>query len=80
MNGNQLPPIDVGYAQYVGSRNGAGVNEWLGVRYAAAPVGDLRFRAPQDPPNITDTTQIANRVCRRYCSCPLLLKTLTYSQ
>lgn len=40
--------VDLGYAKYVSSTNGLGVNEFLGMRFAAPPLGDLRFRAPQD--------------------------------
>ncbi|KAI9663984.1 MAG: hypothetical protein M1821_007475 [Bathelium mastoideum] len=34
--------IDLGYAKY------RGVDYWFGIRYAQAPIGDLRWRAPQD--------------------------------
>lgn len=44
------PTVDLGYATYRGIRlDNAGVDEYLGMRYAQAPLGDLRFRAPQDP-------------------------------
>jgi hypothetical protein len=42
--------VDLVYGRYAGSRLGNGVNQFLGMRYAAAPLGDLRWRAPQDPP------------------------------
>ena len=41
--------VDLGYVQYKGSRGPNGIDRWLGMRYAAPPLGDLRFRAPQDP-------------------------------
>lgn len=44
--------IDLGYSSYQGSSVSKGVTQWLGIRYGAAPVGNLRFRAPQDP--VTD--------------------------
>ena len=34
-----------------------GLSIWKGIRYAKAPVGDLRFRAPQ-PTNSWDTVQL----------------------
>lgn len=54
--------VDLGYSKYQGSNVENGVTQWLGIRYAAAPVGDLRFRAPRDPTANT-TLQIANKVC-----------------
>ncbi|KAF5007159.1 hypothetical protein FDECE_6512 [Fusarium decemcellulare] len=43
------PVVDLGYSKYKGKDLGNGVTQWLGVRYAAAPLKDLRFRPPQDP-------------------------------
>ena len=43
------PVVDVTYAQYQGTPLPNGVSEWLGLRYAAPPLGNLRFQAPQDP-------------------------------
>lgn len=57
-----LPPIDLGYSKYEGSDPKQGVHQWLGMRYAAPPFGDLRFAAPQDPIH-NDTVQKATRVC-----------------
>lgn len=34
---------------YVGQTGLDGVSSWLGMRYAAPPTGDLRFRPPVDP-------------------------------
>lgn len=44
------PVVDLEYAKYRGERLGdADVDQYLGMRYAAPPLGDLRFRAPRDP-------------------------------
>ncbi|KUJ10568.1 triacylglycerol lipase-like protein [Mollisia scopiformis] len=51
--------VDLGYSTYQGANGASGVSQWLGIRYAAAPIGNLRFRAPQDP--VTDNkTYVAN--------------------
>ncbi|KAJ5652924.1 hypothetical protein N7507_010350 [Penicillium longicatenatum] len=52
LSASSLPPsgiVDLGYSQYQGLSLYNGVDEFLGMRYAKAPVGELRFRAPQDP-------------------------------
>ncbi|KAJ6023733.1 hypothetical protein N7540_004530 [Penicillium herquei] len=49
---SSLPPsaiVDLGYSQYQGVSLHNGVDEFLGIRYAKSPVGDFRFKAPQDP-------------------------------
>ncbi|KAF7350386.1 Carboxylic ester hydrolase [Mycena venus] len=52
--GVPAPIVDLGYAQYQGSVNAStNVTSFFGIRYAAAPVGDLRFSAPQPPANVT---------------------------
>jgi hypothetical protein len=43
------PRVVLGYSTYRGERLEAGVDQFLGMRYAQAPLGDLRFRAPQQP-------------------------------
>ncbi|KJR88297.1 triacylglycerol lipase [Sporothrix schenckii 1099-18] len=49
------PLVTLNYTQLQGSAiESSGVTQWLGVRYAAAPVGDLRFAAPINPPTTTD--------------------------
>ncbi|KAJ7587111.1 Alpha/Beta hydrolase protein [Mycena floridula] len=48
------PIVDLGYAQYQGATDStANLTTFLGLRYAAPPVGDLRFQAPQAPLNVT---------------------------
>ncbi|GME64877.1 Carboxylesterase type B [Neofusicoccum parvum] len=54
------PLVDVGYAKYQGFADGD-VTKWLGVRFAAAPVGDLRFQAPQDPEPIADVVDASTQ-------------------
>ena len=55
------PIVDLGYTQYQGKELANGITQWLGMRYAAPPIGNLRFRAPQDPiPN--PALQIADTV------------------
>jgi hypothetical protein len=54
--------VDLGYSKYQGTNLGNGVSQWLGIRYAAPPLGDLRFRAPRDP-IVNHTLQVANKVC-----------------
>ncbi|KAL4913162.1 Alpha/Beta hydrolase protein [Aspergillus aurantiobrunneus] len=44
--------VDLGYAQYRGQALSNGIAQWLGMRYAAPPLGSLRFSAPQDPENV----------------------------
>ncbi|KAI7583739.1 hypothetical protein D0869_10768 [Hortaea werneckii] len=47
--------VDLGYSKYEGLRlEPAFVNQWLGMRFAAPPTGDLRWRAPQPAP-LNDT-------------------------
>ncbi|RMD40122.1 hypothetical protein DV735_g4998, partial [Chaetothyriales sp. CBS 134920] len=41
--------VKLDYATYRGRHRGNGVTSWLGIRYAAPPVGSLRFAPPHDP-------------------------------
>ena len=55
--------VDLGYAKYAGAIHEDGVSKWLGLRYAAPPLGDLRFAAPQNPlsvPGIQNATQVCS--------------------
>lgn len=56
------PIVDLGYAKYQGS-NSSGVSQWLGMRYAAVPTGQLRFAAPE-PPTKQKGVQSAAQVWR----------------
>ncbi|KAJ7149175.1 Alpha/Beta hydrolase protein [Mycena crocata] len=52
------PIIDLGYSQYQGAVNVyTNVTTFLGIRYAAAPIDDLRFRAPQTPKHVAGVQQ-----------------------
>ncbi|KAM3557818.1 hypothetical protein MY1884_004327 [Beauveria asiatica] len=47
---DSAPLILLDYATYRGSRaSGAGVDQFLGMRFAKPPLNDLRFRAPEEP-------------------------------
>lgn len=60
---NNAAIVDLGYAIYQGLPvQESRVNQFLGMRYAAAPLGDLRFRAPQPPKKehgIQDATEVS---------------------
>lgn len=43
------PTVHLNYATYKGTSLSNGITQWLGMRFAAPPVGKLRFSAPQDP-------------------------------
>ncbi|KAJ5683548.1 hypothetical protein N7462_006713 [Penicillium macrosclerotiorum] len=45
----ESPTISLDYATYQGVSLTNGVDQYLGMRFAKAPTGNLRFRAPQDP-------------------------------
>ncbi len=55
------PEIDLGYTKIQGLSYPNGIGQWLGVRYAQPPLGNLRFAEPQ---NVTanSTTQMATQV------------------
>ncbi|PYI06251.1 alpha/beta-hydrolase [Aspergillus sclerotiicarbonarius CBS 121057] len=49
---SQSSTVNLGYARYKGQALPDDITQWLGIRYAAAPVGPLRFSAPQDPETV----------------------------
>ena len=57
--------VSISDGRYQGIPQSNGITRWLGMRYAAAPLGPLRFAAPQDPPK-HDGIKGANQVCHRY--------------
>ncbi|KAL0571839.1 hypothetical protein V5O48_010119, partial [Marasmius crinis-equi] len=58
---SSAPIVDLGYAQYQGIFNpDKNVTDFRGVRYAAPPIGDLRWREPQTPEKV-DGVQQADR-------------------
>jgi para-nitrobenzyl esterase len=50
------PVVETSYGPVRGVEE-SGVKAWKGVRYAAAPVGELRFRAPEPPPRCTEIVE-----------------------
>ncbi|KAH7920072.1 alpha/beta-hydrolase [Leucogyrophana mollusca] len=52
------PTVDLGYASYQGSVDTAtNITSFLGIRYAAPPVGDLRWAAPRPPATVSGVQQ-----------------------
>lgn len=47
-NDTENPRVDLGYATYEGTALSNGVNQFLGMRFAAPPVGQNRFKLPQE--------------------------------
>ncbi|KAG1895878.1 Alpha/Beta hydrolase protein [Suillus fuscotomentosus] len=52
------PIVDLGYAQYQGSVDTTtNTTSFLGIRYAAPPLDNLRWAAPQPPPTVSGVRQ-----------------------
>jgi len=67
LNVQAAPPlVNLNYTSYLGSALSSGITQWVGMRYAAPPVGNLRFAAPADP-IANNTTQLANQVISNPC-------------
>ena len=62
-NTTDQPTVDLGYASYAGTDLGNGVSQFLGMRFAKPPLGDMRFAAPQPPDVETNGTVQATEVC-----------------
>ncbi|EGR52449.1 uncharacterized protein TRIREDRAFT_2044 [Trichoderma reesei QM6a] len=57
------PRVDLGYAVYEGLYNATlDLNIWKSIRYAAPPVGTLRWQAPQEPPKATTPDRLVAAV------------------
>ncbi|KAL7814961.1 Alpha/Beta hydrolase protein [Trichoderma aethiopicum] len=57
------PQVDLGYAVYEGLYNATlDLNIWKSIRYAAPPVGSLRWQAPQEPPKATTPDRLVSAV------------------
>lgn len=56
------PIVQLGYGAYEGTKLRNGVDQFLGMRYAAPPLGDLRWREPE-PPQKHSAIQHADTVC-----------------
>lgn len=55
--------VDLGYAKYQGMSL-TNIHQFLGIRFAAPPTGDLRFRGPKPPLDESKKgVQQANKVC-----------------
>lgn len=55
------PLVELSYSTYEGTPLSNGISQWLGIRYAAPPLGNLRFEAPKDPV-VTEGVQTADAV------------------
>ena len=58
----QHPVVDTAHGPVRGIDDGTTMS-WKGVRYAAPPVGDLRFRAPQPPQRWTEVADAGSYGC-----------------
>lgn len=55
--------VNLNYTTYEGLRLSNGVNSFRGMRYAAPPLGNLRWRAPVEPdPTSSGTVEAATTV------------------
>lgn len=59
--------VDLSYQRYRGQRLANGVTQWLGIQYAAPPIGELRFQPPQDPSSISGVQDAFQVFSQWYC-------------
>lgn len=63
--------VDLGYQVYRGFYNAtSGLNNWLGIRFAASPTGLLRWQAPQPPPAASSHNRSAQNATSYAPFCP----------
>ncbi|MGV0813061.1 carboxylesterase/lipase family protein [Mycolicibacterium boenickei] len=60
MTAGRGPVVDTTYGPVRGTDDGT-VRQWLGIRYAAAPVGEFRWRAPQPPARWAEVADATSR-------------------
>ena len=71
------PEVNLDYATYKGLTLHHGVNRYVGMRFAASPVDDLRWRAPRDPPEEKDV-QDASEVRMLLWPCKEMLTNMNF--
>ena len=59
------PTVQLNYTSYKGTSMDDGVTRWMGMRFAAPPIGTFRFREPMDP--MHQTGPIDADVAGKYC-------------
>lgn len=69
------PQVKLDYATYVGTSLTAGVNQFLGMRFAEPPLGNRRWRPPADPLVETSPVQASAVRCNLHFSLPSPLLT-----
>lgn len=60
--------VKLSYGSFVGTSLSNGVSQWLGIPFAAPPVGNLRFAPPADPATQSQR-QIADKVSLHNYAC-----------
>ena len=61
---------EISQGELIGSTTPQGAHAWLGIPYADAPIGDLRWRAPREPARWSDRYEALDgtRRCLQYAS------------